>query len=698
MPRFVIVAVLLLCGNAEARLEAKMEVNARKNPIRKVVNMLQAMSAKVTAEKEKKEELFDKFMCYCKTGAAELGTSIAAAESKIPQVESAIKEAEALKLQLVADLKSAKTERAAATASIDKATSIRDKENAAYSATAADLKANIAALSKAIPVIESGMAGSFLQTAGASTLRKLSVSMDMNDADRDLLTNFLEEGDTDSYAPKSGEIVGILKQMKDEMEKDLKDAMTEEDTALAEYESLVAAKKKEIASLTAQIEEKSVRSGETAVEIANMKNDLEDTEEQLAEDKALSGNIEKECADKKVAWDEYSKASALEVAAIADTIKFLNDDDALELFKKTLPGASSFMQIQVSTKAMRQRALQGLRSKGRAADSRLDFIQMALHGGKMGFDKIIVMIDELIGTLNKEQGTDDAKVAYCTKELESLADEAKSLSEAISGIEKDIDNYDEMLATLTAELEALKTSIEENDKRVAEATSARKEEHEDYVETLASNKAAKEILGMAKNRLNKFYNPNLYKAPPKVEAAAAASFVQVHAVSKLEPAPEADLTYKKKSGASSGVIAMITTLVDDLEKENMELEAAETQGQKEYEEFMAQAAEERQVTSKAITDKAASKADTETALQKSKEALKSKKTAAMENAKLTSGMHGECDWLLKYYETRKEARTDEIESLDKAKAVLSGADYSLLQSGHAVHLRGARHVVAASHF
>merc|ERR1711885_128581 len=55
------------------------------------------------------------------------------------------------------------------------------------------------------------------------------------------------------------------------------------------------------------------------------------------------------------------------------------------------------------------------------------------------------------------------------------------------------------------------------DKSVADATDTRKKEHDDYVETLAANSAAKDLLGFAKNRLNKFYNPKLYKAPPKRE-------------------------------------------------------------------------------------------------------------------------------------------------------------------------------------
>merc|ERR1712032_649738 len=73
------------------------------------------------------------------------------------------------------------------------------------------------------------------------------------------------------------------------------------------------------------------------------------------------------------------------------------------------------------------------------------------------------------------------------------------------------------IATLADEIAALTKGIKDLDKQVAEATDVRKEDHEDFVTNLAANNAAVELLGMAKNRMNKFYNPKMYKAPPKRE-------------------------------------------------------------------------------------------------------------------------------------------------------------------------------------
>merc|ERR1711972_657257 len=99
-------------------------------------------------------------------------------------------------------------------------------------------------------------------------------------------------------------------------------------------------KKKEVNALSASIETKMARSGSLAVQIAEMKNDLGDTEEALQEDLKFRADLEKNCATKQQEWDVICKTRSEELVALADTIKILNDDDALELFKKTLPGSS----------------------------------------------------------------------------------------------------------------------------------------------------------------------------------------------------------------------------------------------------------------------------------------------------------------------------------------------------------------------
>merc|ERR1719161_2585854 len=205
---------------------------------------------------------------------------------------------------------------------------------------------------------------------------------------------------------------------------------------------------------------------------------------------------------------------------------------------------------------------------------------------------------------------------------------------------------------------------------------------------MASDTAAKQILGLAKNRLNKYYNPKLYKPPPKRELseeeqiASNFAFVQIneHRVQKREappPPPESFKAYSKKGEESGGVIAMLDLLEADLDKEMTEAETTEKNSQSEYEKFMSDAAEKRASDSKDLTDKEGYKAEAETELETANEGKSAKVKELMATEQYISSLHAECDWLMANFDLRKNARTGEMESLKNAKAVLSGADFSL---------------------
>merc|ERR1719386_338802 len=157
--------------------------------------MLQMMQNKVEAEGEKETELFEKFMCYCKSGMASLGKSIGDAEDKVPQLASDIEETVGVEKQLKGELMQHKADREEATAAIAKATAIREKEAKAFASEHAEQTANIAAAGKAIPAIEKGMGGAFLQTESAETLKHMlsATSIDtLSVSDHDLLAAFLD--------------------------------------------------------------------------------------------------------------------------------------------------------------------------------------------------------------------------------------------------------------------------------------------------------------------------------------------------------------------------------------------------------------------------------------------------------------------------------------------------------------------------
>merc|ERR550537_652140 len=145
------------------------------------------------------------------------------------------------------------------------------------------------------------------------------------------------------------------------MAKDLAELVAAEEEAAANFEAMLKAKSEQIEACTKEIEEKLVRLGDSGVELVNLKEDLEDTTTSLAEDKKFLQDMDKNCEAKKKDWAVRSKTRAEELLALADTIRILNDDDALDLFKKTLP-SPSLLQLEMTTRAVRRRALDILKS------------------------------------------------------------------------------------------------------------------------------------------------------------------------------------------------------------------------------------------------------------------------------------------------------------------------------------------------
>merc|ERR1719355_565675 len=246
--------------------------------------------------------MFDKFMCFCSGNDGDLKKKAADATASIEELTAKLKAEEAEKVQLGQDLIGHKKDREAAGADIEEATMLREKEASEFAAEKADSETNIAAMAKAIPALEKGMGGAaLLQMPAGNRLQKIIESYpNMDNEDRKNVVAFLQEnGD---YAPQSGQIVGILKGMKDDMEAELKEAIATEDKAIAGFADLKASKEKEIEMATEAIESKTQRAGEIAVSAVQTKDALEDTEVELADTQKFLVQLESECATKEKEW------------------------------------------------------------------------------------------------------------------------------------------------------------------------------------------------------------------------------------------------------------------------------------------------------------------------------------------------------------------------------------------------------------
>jgi len=670
---------VLLCGWSASALT--LQADTQGNPIRRVVTLLQDMQKEIEAEGEKEKGLFEKFMCYCDGNTDGMSKAAEAASVKIIELKASLEAATAEKSQIDQDLMQHGKDREAAKQDLAAAEAVRAKERSEFEAATGDSKENLDSMNAAIAALEKGMGAKALMQMSKQSLVQLTKaarsSMALDDVEKSTVLSFLDgtANPFGDYAPASGEIVGMLKAMKDEMDKDLNGAVATEEAAQAGFDGLASAKKAEIAAAGEAIEAKTSRQGALAVLIATTGDDVEDTTNELSETQAFLSNLAASCQSKKEEWDARQKIRTEEVAAISEAIKVLNDDDALDLFKKTLsleqtpaPSRYGFLQ-KASAKSVASRVSMMLQAVKSSRQSQLSLVEYALQAKAVDFSKVIGMIDNMVVELKTEQKDDDAQKAFCDKDLAKSADSKANLETSIASSEALLEETKEASETAKDEVAQLQVDIKDLDKAVAEASEQRKAEHADFTSFSTENNAAQQLLAKAKNKLNQFYKPNIAKAE------APAVFVQLAHGAVPPPPPETWGAYQKQDGKSNGVIALIENLEKELADEFTEAKHDEETSQGQYEKLMTESQASRAQMAESITTKESAKADLDEKAESTKELKTSQEAELMNTEGYIAQLHSSCDFLVTNFDLRKAARGNEIESLANAKAVLSGAGF-----------------------
>lgn len=515
LPSFSVALVALV---AVARQTSAAD-SGRVSPIRRVINMMQALQKKCEEEGELEGKLFDKFMCSCKTSQAQLKKSISDGNEKVPQLQSNVQELTASLGTLASELKQHRKDRAAATKCLKEAAALRAKENKAFLAESTELRANINAIGSALQALKrSGAAGAaFVQTQQGERLKAMALRLPPQRAyDQEILAAFLENR---METQDLGEIKGILSQMRENMQSDLKKSIATEEKAKAEFDQLEGAKGREVATTTKMIEEKEQRLGDSKVSLADKKHELKDTKKSLKSDTNLIRKTNVDCDKRVKEHTELKKTRAMEMTALADAIKILNDDDAQALFRKTAAAKPAALLLQVGSRSAAQsrgvlRRLHRL-ARRHPDQSNLALVSLVARTHKKGFEKVLGMVDEMVKLLKKEQKDEDKKRTYCLTETERQGGNKKELVEKIKGFDAAKGNVQDNLNAVIAEITTLKSSMQQLDAAVVQATAQRKSENAVFQRDLASNNAALELIEVAKKRLEKFYN-----AKPAAAAAA----------------------------------------------------------------------------------------------------------------------------------------------------------------------------------
>merc|ERR1719324_1540118 len=228
------------------------------------------MTAQLQKEAEEDAEAYESMACWCETGDKQKAKEIADGQQKSSELAASIEELTSKGLQLRSDIETLEASVAAETAALTQATAIRDKEKAEFVQEEKDMTVSITSLKGA--VITLSKAHSEIQTKSVlSLLRSHAASYKHLMPHR--ILNLIQ---VDQKTPASGEIYGVLKQMKESFETNLKTSQEEEASAEKEYASLKAAKTKEIAAANQQIEDKQGQLGDTDEENARSQQDKKD--------------------------------------------------------------------------------------------------------------------------------------------------------------------------------------------------------------------------------------------------------------------------------------------------------------------------------------------------------------------------------------------------------------------------------------
>ncbi|OLP98304.1 Cryptochrome-2 [Symbiodinium microadriaticum] len=514
-------------------------------------------------------------------------------------------------------------------------------------------------ISQAQQALKTGSSAALLQKAPMlrAAERRLAAS------EKQRLVSFLSGERMDpSY------VLGILSGMADDTKEEIATDDKNEDTAIHTYDELEDSKKVEISTLLEQFERKMKRIGELKVEVVNMKKSMEGAGQSLADDKKMLKELQSTCEAKAAAWEERQATRQKELSALQETVKILDSDESLDLFRGK---ASSLLQLSKGDQDKKDKALELVLKARSEAHPELNFLALALSGRKIDFSKIVKKIDGMVELLKTEGKDDASKKDYCGKEFHEAELKTKSVASTITSLTATVEQSKGAIAQLATEIKGLQAGLVELDKTVAEAGENRKAEHEDFQELLASNGQAVQLLDLAKNKLNQFYSPSQFVDTTTKNPFDPYAFLQSSSRKVEAPPATFEGGYQAKMSESHGIFSLIAQLKADIEQEMALAKSDEANSQKDYEKTLADAAEKRDADVTLTQEKAKTKADLETDLSDDKSELSNKKKEATVVEEVVSNLHKECDWLLEHFDLRAQARAEEKENLVQAKTVLS---------------------------
>jgi len=660
--------------------------SAKNRPISKVITLLKDMLKQLEKEAEEDEEIYDKLACWCETNDREKTKSIAEAEARIESLTTKIEELTAESARLNTEIKNLEKEVAKNQEALAQATALREKQLAEFNAEEKDLLESLSALKAAITVLSKHHGGSLLQIprthimSVAATLQfQLSKHSSLlagvlTPSERRAAASFIQSPQDyfdaaptfkQSYAPQSGEIFGILRQMKETFEANLSAAQKEEMENQKAYSELKAAKEEQIAAGQAQIDTKTEELATTDEHNAQAKVDLEDTKASLSADEQFLMMLKEKCQMTDKEWEERQKTRQLEMQAVSKALAVLSGDDAHDLFTRTFNPA--FLQSSTAVNSDRRKQASLLLAAAGKKFNNPKLATLAYRVKLDAFTRVKKAIDDMIAQMLQEKADEIKHKDFCVDEFNTNQLQTEKKEREKQDVIARIENLEATLEELAKAIATLKEEIAEMQVQLKRAGEDREKQNKEFQMVVADQRETQKLLTAALGVLQDFYGKK-----------GAASLAQQEPVG---PPPPPGFEAYKNNGASGGVMQLIQQIISDAKAMEAETIRAEEDAQKAYEDFVKETNNSIESKSRDIINKSEAKAKAETDLV---QANKEKEAVLLELEQLSNydaQLHQSCDFLIKNFDLRQQARDEEVEALRQAKAILSGAKFEEFLQG-----------------
>merc|ERR1719379_2860839 len=610
----IMIAALLVCvlGAVEATAAGTREEKNR--PVTKVINLLKDMQDQMEKEGREDEEVYEKVACWCEMNDKEKSLTIVEAEARITDLTSTIEEKTASSARLNTEIKNLEAEIAKNQGALDKATAIREKQLSEFNAEEKDLLQSVGALKSAITVLSKH------HSPNDEAMLEISAMIDMQfkkhkalleeiitPAQRRAVSLFVQApGDyfdeqpafKQSYAPQSGEIFGILKQMKETFETNLSASQKEEMQNQAAYEDLKAAKEEEIKAGQAQLDTKTQELADTDQHLSQAKLDLEDTRNSLTVDEKFLINLKQTCQQTDAEWDERQKMRQEEIQAVSEALAILSADDAHDTFTKTF----NFVQVKPAASLLqevnREKASKLLFDTAKEVGNPA-LAAVAQKVRLDAFEKVKMAIDDMVTQLIKEKEDEIKHKDFCTAGFNDNGKAQELKARDIDDLDAEIAQLTSTIAELTKSVGVLQSEIAEMQLQLKRAGEDREVENKDFQATVSDQRETQKLLTSALNVLKAVY---------------AKKFLQVGASKRLTqpgPPPPPGFGEYKKAGGAGGVLGMLEQIIADAKTLEMEAIKAESDAQKAYEVFLKDTNASIEKKNRDITNKSEEKSTAE---------------------------------------------------------------------------------------